>query len=173
MKVTLTNSKHLDISATISDFLNLGKSNSMIVEDSKTKKVNKIDIPAVIKIPSKLSYSLLKNKSSRLSVIEKLRDDIITELREDFKKNENFDENKYQSDKKYQDEIDKNLTEYVTNSEVYKDFLEEESEVDYFSTTISFSETIEGGNINLDKFPDFDPVYIPEILIGTVILFEE
>jgi hypothetical protein len=167
----LKNSKHLLILTAINNLLESGRSASVVVENQETKKPEKIEIHALVKIPTKLSYYLLKN-INKLKSIEKLREETLEKIREEFKTKESFDEQKYQSDEKYQKELDASLVKFVEESELYREFLDDETEVDYHLIRLSDDSSEDKTIISLkdiDPESKFDLVYIPSLLLDTII----
>lgn len=165
------NSKHLLILAAINNLLESGRSASVVVENQETKKPEKIEIHALVKIPTKLSYYLLKN-INKLKSIEKLREETLEKIREEFKTKEDFDEKKYQSDAKYQKDLDASLVKFIEESELYKEFLDDETDVDYHLIKLSDDSSEDKTIISLkdiDPESKFDLVYIPSLLLDTII----
>lgn len=156
MVTKFKNKKHLEILLSLAALIDFSK-----------KKENK----DLFKIPSKISYCFVKNMN-KLKSVEVLRDEVLEKIKEEFKSDENFDESKYQLDKDYAKSIDQKLSETISGSELYNNFLEDEVEIDYFNIKLSLNKSEEEGIYSLDSIdPEgrFDFTYVPNVLFETII----
>lgn len=165
----LRNEVHLKIADEITNLLNLGKLTTIVSREKE--KVEKIDIPPTISIPSKISYALIKNRS-KVKSIQKQKEDIIEDIREEYKSEVKFDESKYSQNKEYAKTIDEGLINRVQTSKVMEEFEKDEVDIDYYIIKLTEGESDDPNVYSLsDLDPDnkFDLIYLPEVLVGTII----
>lgn len=123
------------------------------------------------KLPSKLSYAILKNIKKLQSIID-LRDEILKQVYDVFSKEKNIDKERVQTDKKYSKQIGDNFSEYVLTSELYLEFLKEKLDFEFFTFKgiVNKSQLLKDQEVYIDE--DFDFNLIPFSLLDKIIFID-